>query len=152
MAEDPLDAGLPGTKGPTRSYDGEGIRVLWDATRCIHVGNCLRSEPAVFDVGRRPWVDPRAASAQAIARAIETCPTGALRYQSTGGVAEEQPQEPTVVEVRPNGPLFVRGAVRVVDPTGAVIAEEGRLALCRCGASRNRPFCDNTHREIRFRG
>ena len=57
-----------------------------------------------------------------------------------------------MVEVRPNGPLFVRGAVRVVDAAGQVITEETRLALCRCGASRNRPFCDNTHREIGFRG
>ena len=152
MADDPLDAGLPGTKGPTRSYEGDGIRVLWDATRCIHVGNCLRAEPAVFNVGRRPWVDVGAAGAEAIARAVETCPTGALRYQSTGALPDERPEEPTVVEVRPNGPLFVRGAVKVVDAVGRVIAEETRVALCRCGGSRNKPFCDNTHREIGFRG
>ena len=152
MADDPLSAGLPGTKGPTRSYEGDGIRVLWDATRCIHVGNCLRAEPAVFNVARRPWVDVQAAGAEAIARAVETCPTGALRYESTGGVPDERPQEPTVVEIRPNGPLFVRGAVRVVDAAGRVVADEARVALCRCGASRNRPFCDNTHREIGFRG
>jgi uncharacterized Fe-S cluster protein YjdI len=152
MADDPLVAGLPGTKGPTRAYEGIGIRVIWDATRCIHTGNCLRAEPGVFNVGRRPWVDVDGASAEAIARAVETCPTGALRYESTGPLPDEQPQVPTVVEVRPNGPLFVRGAVRMVDAAGQVITEETRLALCRCGASRNRPFCDNTHREIGFRG
>ena len=152
MADDPLVAGLPGTKGPTRTYDGKGIRVIWDATRCIHVGNCLRAEPGVFNVGRRPWVDVDGAGAEAIARAIESCPTGALRYESLGDLPEEQPQVPTEVEVRPNGPLFLRGAVRVVDAAGVLITEETRVALCRCGASRNRPFCDNTHREIGFRG
>jgi len=153
MADDPLVAGLPGTKGPTRAYEGVGIRVLWDATRCIHTGNCLRAEPGVFNVGRRPWVDVDGARAEAVARAIETCPTGALRYEPVGDdLPEEQPQVPTVVEVRPNGPLFVRGAVRVIDASGRVLTEEPRLALCRCGASRNRPFCDNTHREIGFRG
>jgi CDGSH-type Zn-finger protein len=45
----------------------------------------------------------------------------------------------------------VRGDLRVLDPeTGGVIAEETRIALCRCGKSENQPFCDNSHRRTRF--
>jgi CDGSH-type Zn-finger protein len=50
----------------------------------------------------------------------------------------------------PNGPLFLRGQLRIVDGTG-VVREATRVALCRCGGSGNKPFCDGTHREIGFR-
>jgi CDGSH-type Zn-finger protein len=50
----------------------------------------------------------------------------------------------------PNGPLTVRGNVRIRTASGAIIAEEGRFALCRCGASDNQPFCDNSHRRVAF--
>jgi CDGSH-type Zn-finger protein len=54
------------------------------------------------------------------------------------------------VEPRPNGPLFMRGRLKVVDADGQLIREGTRLALCRCGASENKPFCDGSHRRIDF--
>ncbi|HEX7168571.1 MAG TPA: (4Fe-4S)-binding protein [Acidimicrobiales bacterium] len=151
--ETPAEAGVPGRAGPTRAYENADIRVLWDSTRCIHVGHCLRALPTVFDTRRRPWVDLTGGDPADVARAVETCPTGALRYESTGGsVPDEVAAETTTIELQPNGPLYVRGRVRVTEPRGHVIAEETRLALCRCGESRNRPFCDNTHRDVGFVG
>jgi uncharacterized Fe-S cluster protein YjdI len=150
--EDPVEAGAPRTPGPTRAYEGAGIRVLWDAGRCIHVGSCLRALPTVFDVQARPWVDLDEASAEEVAAAVRTCPTGALRYEPLGDLPDEAPDEPVTMEVRPNGPLYVRGRVRITWPGGDVVADEYRVALCRCGASQNKPFCDNSHRLIRFRG
>jgi hypothetical protein len=67
-----------------------------------------------------------------------------------GRASGEQPQEETTVEPRPNGPLFVRGLVRIVDPDGELIREDTRVALCRCGASQNKPFCDGSHLRISF--
>lgn len=150
--EGPAEAGVPRTTGPTRTYEDARIRVLWDAGRCIHVGRCLRALPAVFDLQARPWVDLDGASAEEVAAAVRTCPTGALRYQGLGGLSDEVPDEPVSVEVRPNGPLFVRGRVRITRPGGEVVTDEVRVALCRCGASQNKPFCDNSHRLIGFRG
>jgi uncharacterized Fe-S cluster protein YjdI len=151
-AADPAQAGVPRTRGPTRTYESDRIRVLWDAGRCIHVGRCLRALPSVFDVGARPWVDLAGAPAEEVAAAVRICPTGALRYQGLGGLPDEVPEEPVSVEVRPNGPLYVRGRVRITRPGGEVVTEEPRVALCRCGASQNKPFCDNSHRLIGFRG
>jgi uncharacterized Fe-S cluster protein YjdI len=156
MADDPIQAGEPRTRDVTRVYENDAIRVLWDATRCIHTGICLRTLPAVFDVQARPWIDLDGAEAPAIAEAIRACPTGALRYESTGdeeGVEAERGDGATTVEIRPGGPLYVRGPVRLVAPGGRVLTEEEhRVALCRCGASENKPFCDNSHRVIEFRG
>jgi uncharacterized Fe-S cluster protein YjdI len=150
--EDPEEAGVPRTPGPTRAYENDRIRVLWDAGRCIHVGRCLRALPSVFDVRARPWIDLDGASAEEVAAAVRTCPTGALRYQGLGDLPDEVPDEPVSVEVRPNGPLYVRGRVRITRPGGEVLTDELRVALCRCGASQNKPFCDNSHRLIAFRG
>ena len=150
--EDPADAGAPRTKGPTRTYESDRIRVMWDATRCIHVGNCLRALPSVFDVQARPWIDLEGGTAEEVAAAVRTCPTGALRFEGLGGAPDEIPEHPVSVEVRPNGPLYVRGIVRITGPGGTLVTEEPRVALCRCGASQNKPFCDNSHRLIGFRG
>ena len=59
--------------------------------------------------------------------------------------------EPTITPYR-DGPLVIRGGFRIVDQDGNDIAP-GRetVALCRCGKSRTRPFCDGTHRLVRFR-
>jgi CDGSH-type Zn-finger protein len=49
-----------------------------------------------------------------------------------------------------NGPLFQRGRIRITDNEGKIIREDTRVALCRCGGSANKPFCDGTHRAIGF--
>lgn len=134
-----------------RTYESDGIRVLWDSERCIHTGICLQREPSVFDVTRRPWVDIDAADADAVAAAVEQCPTGALRYERLDGQPGEQPPPETVIIPWPNGPLLVRGTVRVETRSGDVFAHEHRVALCRCGNSNNQPFCDNSHRQAGFR-
>ena len=136
--------------GPQRSYDADGITVHWDSTRCIHTARCLRALPEVFDVRRRPWIDVTAASADAIAEAVEACPTGALRYDRTDGTPGETPVRPAVAVPIADGPLLLMGDLRVETPDGEEIAREYRLTLCRCGRSRNQPFCDNSHVDAGF--
>ena len=145
----PRDAGIPRQNGPTRTYEREELVVLWDATRCTHVAECLVALPEVFDVTRRPWIDVDAADADAIAAAIRRCPTGALKYEAKGDFPAEVPDEETTVSAGRSGPLYMRGRVRLVDRQGDLIAEETRVALCRCGASANKPYCDNSHRLVR---
>ena len=111
----------------------------------------MRGLPQVFKPEARPWVAVDEGDADAIAATVETCPTGALHYRRLDGGPQEQAQEDTTVEPRPNGPLFVRGHVRIVDEDGQLIREDTRAALCRCGGSENKPFCDGSHRRIGFR-
>ena len=150
MADDPAEAGEPRTHDVTRTYENAEIRVHWDASRCIHTAICLQMLPAVFDVASRPWISLGGADAHAIAETIRACPTGALRYDSEQLGPETAP-EPTTVEVRPNGPLLVRGKVTIHGPGGRSARDEARVALCRCGASGNKPYCDNSHRLVGFR-
>jgi CDGSH-type Zn-finger protein/uncharacterized Fe-S cluster protein YjdI len=128
-----------------RTYETHSIRVHWDSSRCIHTGICLRRLPAVFDTSARPWVDLSAADADAVADTVSHCPTGALRYERLDGAEQEEPSRPTVVLPIEDGPLLVVGDLDVRWPDGEQITHENRLTFCRCGMSRNQPFCDNSH-------
>ncbi|MEM7351277.1 MAG: CDGSH iron-sulfur domain-containing protein [Acidobacteriota bacterium] len=131
-------------------YEGQSTRVTYDAKRCIHAAECVHGLPDVFDPKARPWVNPDAASAEELAAVVARCPTGALRLtRLDGGPAEETPTQNTVT-IDPNGPLYVHGDVQVVDAEGAVVTSDLRIALCRCGASTNKPFCDGKHAEVEF--
>jgi uncharacterized Fe-S cluster protein YjdI len=129
---------------------GSAIEVDWEPRLCIHAQRCVQDLPQVFQADGRPWIVVDAAAADAVALTVEECPTGALHYRRLDGGPQEQPQDETTVEPRPNGPLFVRGRVRIVAEDGRIIREDTRVALCRCGASANKPFCDGSHRRIGF--
>ena len=132
-----------------KSYEHEGFIVEYIPDRCIHAAECVRGLPQVFDPERRPWIDPTQAEAPAIADVVERCPTGALRFRYPGGSPQEEPDPEVTVEIVPSGPLYVRGDVRLPGPDGEM-RHESRLALCRCGDSQNKPWCDNSHIQTGF--
>jgi CDGSH-type Zn-finger protein/uncharacterized Fe-S cluster protein YjdI len=134
-----------------RVYANDRIEVTWEPSFCIHAAECLRGLPAVFDNRRRPWITVENGSASEIGEVIQRCPTGALHFRRLDtGPQEPAPEETTVVE-RPNGPLYVRGKIRIFASDHTAVREDTRVALCRCGASANKPFCDGSHRKIEFR-
>jgi hypothetical protein len=104
----------------------------------------------VFDDSRRPWVQVDAATADDVEAAVALCPSGALRARRRGasGVGHA---EPPGVRASADGPLLVSGGVRVTDAAGNVLYEGERAALCRCGGSSNKPFCDGHAQEKRLR-
>ncbi len=136
--------------GKIREYKGEGIVVRYDLQRCIHAEECVHGLRAVFDRDRRPWIDATAAPPDEIAAVVATCPTGALSFERTDGGPQEVPADPGI-SLAVDGPLYVRGGVEIVDHEGRVVTTDARVALCRCGASKNKPFCDDSHYEIGFK-
>lgn len=134
----------------TKDYLGREVIVTYDASRCIHAAECVHGLPEVFDPDARPWIDPDKAPAQQIAQVVARCPTGALSVRRLDGESLERPDDVPSASIRPAGPLYLRGRVTITDGAGAPIAEYMRVALCRCGASANRPFCDGSHDRIGF--
>ncbi len=132
------------------AYESSAIRVVYDPTRCIHAAECVRGLPSVFDPQSRPWIQPDSGNAHEIAAVISKCPTGALQYERLDGGAAEATPERNTVTIAPDGPLFLRGQIEVRDSDENLLAEGSRLALCRCGASKIKPLCDNSHREAGF--
>jgi uncharacterized Fe-S cluster protein YjdI len=133
-----------------KEYTTDEIVVEWEPALCFHSHNCVRSLPQVFDSSRRPWVDVGAASADEVEAAVSLCPSGALRTRRAG--ASSRRASGTEIRASGKGPLLVRGGVRVLDADGNVLFEGEQAALCRCGGSANKPFCDGTHETNGFSG
>jgi CDGSH-type Zn-finger protein/uncharacterized Fe-S cluster protein YjdI len=134
-----------------KAYRSEKIIVSFDLQRCIHSEECVRGLPEVFDTEKRPWIQPDKSHPDRVAEVVTRCPTGALQFERRDGSAGEPVPSRNIVTVAASGPLYVRGDIEIRDPTGITILEDTRAALCRCGASMNKPFCDNNHKPMNFR-
>ncbi|MEX1261847.1 MAG: CDGSH iron-sulfur domain-containing protein [Balneolaceae bacterium] len=132
-------------------YENDEITVRYDVTRCIHAAKCVDGLPDVFDPNRKPWIDPNYAPANKIADVIETCPTGALQHELKNSDRIEKAPSRNRVSFQQDGPVYIFGDIEVQDHEGNIVLEDTRFALCRCGASSNKPACDNSHKKINFK-
>ena len=137
------------SKKTRHAFKGKQMDVAWDSRLCIHVAECGKAAGSLFVGGRKPWCQPDLAETEEIRDVVERCPTGALSYQDKSGAGEAAHAENSV-HVCCNGPLFLRGELRIEGADEASPGLRFRAALCRCGASKNKPFCDNSHQQIGF--
>ena len=128
-----------------RDYVGKSVTIHYDAQRCIHAKECVHGAPGVFDPDAKPWIQPDNATVEHLVAVVSRCPTGALTLHSSDGSALEPPPERNVASVMPRGPIYLRGRITVPGGDHATLVEYTRVALCRCGASANKPFCDGSH-------
>ncbi|MFF6773196.1 (4Fe-4S)-binding protein [Streptomyces sp. NPDC012637] len=132
---------VPDEAPKLKEYDGEGITVTFEPRRCLHAAECVHGLPSVFDLSKRPWVQPDEAAPDLVAEVVRRCPSGALRYHLADDSAEP-PDSPTTVRRMPDGRLVVRGDLVVRSGRGE--RHETRVVLCGCGASGNQPYCDHS--------
>jgi CDGSH-type Zn-finger protein/uncharacterized Fe-S cluster protein YjdI len=132
-------------------YPGEKADVQWDESLCIHIGECGRAANALFVGGRKPWCNPDEASVEDVVDVVERCPSGALTYLRKDGGPGETADDENVVVVAYNGPLYLRGDLQIEGAPDDMPGVRFRAALCRCGESKNKPFCDNSHEAAGFK-
>jgi uncharacterized Fe-S cluster protein YjdI len=137
-------------KGKRISYSSRELDVHYDVDLCIHAAECVRGLPQVFDPKRKPWVAPDNASADELITVIEKCPTGALSYTDKTDLARTEKSNRGIASVRQNGPVYVIGNIELMNESCEQERTTKRIALCRCGASKNKPYCDNSHKEVDF--
>lgn len=137
----------------THSYTNGEITVIWRPAQCVHSRVCWSQLKEVFNPTIRPWIDMQGASTERIAEQVRRCPSGALSIKEvTIEEPEPEPTPPTpamptpVLEVTHGGPLLVKGPCLLKLPDGSEMMRQGTTALCRCGHSQNKPFCDGSHR------
>jgi pyruvate oxidase len=111
---------------------------------CAHAAFCTNGLPAVWRSGEEPWIDPAAAPAEEIIRTIRRCPSGALSYRQNGDI-ETEFTDVAQIQITRNGPYQVRGGIGLEGVEFGRGASRNHFTLCRCGQSRNKPFCDGTH-------
>lgn len=129
------------------SYESEEITIEFDSKRCLHSAECVKNMPSVFNPDNKPWITPEEASAEQIKEVVHHCPTGALHYKAD---EEELPARENTITIIPDGPLYLRGDIEIQNAEGEILLEDTRVAVCRCGASENKPLCDNSHKQVDF--
>ncbi len=135
----------PGTPaGPDRlfEYAGREVTVTYNARLCSHAARCAALAPQVFDPAQKPWVQPDKGSPGEIRAVIAACPSGALALAGPQHLFAERAE----ITVEKHGPYWVEGPQVEAPPPGKG-ATAGKVVLCRCGLSGNKPYCDGSHRE-----
>lgn len=159
-----------------RKYSNDDITVYWKPSACIHATYCFRELIEVFDPGRRPWVDMKAAPTEKIIEVVNLCPTDALTWKwndkeknrdispdQTNHVRFRRPElmedevspadvKPVVVKVMVDGPVVINGSFEFCNEGASKEMKESLVSMCRCGGSNKMPFCDGNHRKLGFTG
>jgi CDGSH-type Zn-finger protein/uncharacterized Fe-S cluster protein YjdI len=149
----PVPTGSPAMQEPDRSvHDGieeieaEKLTLIYEGKRCIHSRHCVTWGPNVFLANvEGPWIHPEAMDAERVAEIAHICPSGAIRYRRKDGRPDESAPPVNLAAVREAGPYAFRGDLRIDGEAAGF-----RVTLCRCGASKNKPFCDSSHHEAKF--
>jgi CDGSH-type Zn-finger protein/rubrerythrin len=133
-----------------KEYPGPKLSVHHDRTICAFSTFCENKITDVWDMAEK--TDDPGVRAQVIAM-IEKCPSGALTYKLHQPEEEMiEPDLPRQISVTDNGPLWVSGGISIEGADGQVYETRNRVTLCRCGHSKNKPFCDGQHIDAKFVG
>lgn len=144
----------------THKYSNGEVTVVWKPNVCIHSTLCWKGLANVFNPRERPWIKMDGAATDQIIEQVRKCPSGALSYFLNKEAVADQPADKIVaeaasimkVEVSANGPYLIKTECLIVHADGKEESKTGTVALCRCGASGNKPYCDGSHRRIGFEG
>jgi CDGSH-type Zn-finger protein/uncharacterized Fe-S cluster protein YjdI len=136
----------PMVVGGVEEIEGADMTLLYEGKKCIHSRFCVTGAPKVFLANvKGPWIYPDAMPVDALVEIAHACPSGAIRYRRKDGKPEEGAPPVNLVSIREAGPYAVRADMRL---DGQAVGF--RATLCRCGASRNKPYCDGSHHEVGF--
>jgi uncharacterized Fe-S cluster protein YjdI len=140
-------------KEKVREYSTNEITVFWRPELCIHSANCLMGLPAVFSNRKRPWIDINGGTAKEIAQVVDTCPSRALTYLRNSRTKNlktkkksKKAQKFARIHLMKDGPYMVSGNFIIRDSNKKKVRTTTEVvALCSCGHSANKPFCDSSH-------
>lgn len=150
-----------------RQYTNGEITVFWKPETCVHATICFMKLRKVFDPTKRPWVNMANGTSEEIASICDECPTDALEWKWNKDLTDEEKEkltnkpkteekvpEPPATEIMiiDNGPAIIKGNFKMTKGNGDKIESGNQTALCRCGGSRNLPFCDGSHLVNGFKG
>jgi uncharacterized Fe-S cluster protein YjdI len=143
-----------------KEYSNGEVKVYWQSELCIHSANCLIELPGVFNTRKKPWININGGTSAEIMKTIDTCPSRALLYLKNPKYkvrkrrkTKKKTAKFARIQVLNNGPILVTGNYIIRDARKKKIRIDGEVAaLCRCGGSKKKPFCDGNHLAIGFKG
>jgi CDGSH-type Zn-finger protein/uncharacterized Fe-S cluster protein YjdI len=137
---------VPSVADGVEHIAGKSLTLLYEGKKCIHARLCVTGGPSVFLANvKGPWIQPDSVPVESLVEIAHACPSGAIRYRRKDGKPDEVAPPVNLLVVREAGPYAVRAELRLAGKSGTY-----RATLCRCGASKNKPYCDGSHHEIGF--
>ena len=142
----PSATAAPPATDAIETVEGQDLVLLYEGRRCIHSRFCVTGAPKSFLANvEGPWIHPDDTSVDGLVEVAHACPSGAIKYRRNDGKPDEAPPPVNLAGIRENGPYAIRAEVLIDnEPAGY------RVTLCRCGASKAKPFCDGSHAKIGF--
>jgi len=132
--------------GAVEEVSTDKIILRFEARRCIHSRQCVLNAPKVFLANvQGPWLHPEEATVEHLVHVARSCPSGAISYRRLDGGEEEPAPQVNAVFLREDGPYAFQATLDIQG-----LGRTFRATLCRCGQSKNKPFCDNSHRDAGF--
>ena len=138
------------TSSKRKSYVGSKITIHDNRRICSHAAECVNNLSSVFNLNKRPWINPDGAITKEIIETIKKCPSGALSY-SIDGIEYRDYDGKQLVKVSKDGPYYITGGIELIGAEFPDDASKEHYTLCRCGTSNNKPFCDGNHSIINFK-
>ncbi len=128
-----------------RDYKANDIVIHYNRGICSHDGACTKLLPSVFNIEEKPWITPDGAGIGEIIKVIEKCPSGALSFTLGSKRYQEFGQTEAKLLIKKDGPMEVQGNIELKSFDNSKPECKEHYTLCRCGKSKNKPFCDGTH-------
>lgn len=128
-----------------RVWEGTKLRTIFDPNICMHVFYCK----PLKELRAKEAEDSGLDTAKEIMQVVASCPSGALKYEIKDDSLHEKSEANDVRNVLE---IVEGGEVRIrcdVEASFDVKTDQTRLTLCRCGQSKNKPFCDGRHRRLK---
>ena len=132
-----------------KSYAGEKVTVHDNRMICCHAAECVENLSSVFSLEQRPWINADGAEIEKIIEVIGKCPSGALSY-TIDDVRKVGKEEEPSIRISNDGPYNVSGGITLNVEDELQPPSKEKYSLCRCGASKNKPYCDGAHHDINF--
>jgi len=142
-------------------YTNDEVTVVWKPKVCIHSTLCWKELREVFNPRERPWIKMDGSTTERIIEQVRKCPSGALSYFLNAD-QDKQAEDPNKIvaeaanvlkiEVTADGPYLISTECMIVHSDGREEVKTGSVALCRCGNSQNKPYCDGSHSSTGFKG
>lgn len=138
-----------GIRNITVAYRGRRITIYDNRNICSHAGYCTAELPTVFSL-ESPWIEPNGDSVEKIIAICKKCPSGALSYAVEDGERrfdiEEGEPVIRVIGQQDQGPYAITGKVKIEGQLDRQPEAPNKMTLCRCGRSKNKPYCNGDHR------
>lgn len=139
----------------TVAYKGEKITIYDNRSVCSHRGYCTGELPTVFKE-TDPWINPDGDSIEKIMALCDKCPSGALSYslpdeaRGSGKNNGETVARLSEKHFGFHGPYDISGIAGISGQLKNSPELENKMTLCRCGHSKNKPYCSGEHYYIEF--